>query len=199
MTIINASPDRTIQIGYEGEDNVTKIIFRYDSEWLSHGSGTFSIRVLRHGENEAYNAVKVSDNRDNATLEMTVTNVELSVKGSGEMQVVYSGADFVKKSPIYSYNVSRAIDDAVDPPAQDVYTQIIESLSGLGEDIGDIQTDVRLIEGNIGNLADLTTEEQEVASQTVELEVPGQKEGDGDRIVEVIDLTSEPDEGDAQA
>jgi hypothetical protein len=47
--------------------------------------------------------------------------------------------------------------------------------------------------------ADLTTEEQEVASQTVELEVPGQKEGDGDRIVEVIDLTSEPDEGDAQA
>ena len=41
MTIINASPDRTIQIGYEGEDNVTKIIFRYDSEWLSHGSGTF--------------------------------------------------------------------------------------------------------------------------------------------------------------
>lgn len=49
MTIINASPDRTIQIGYEGEDNVTKIIFRYDSEWLSHGSGTFSIRVLRHG------------------------------------------------------------------------------------------------------------------------------------------------------
>lgn len=47
--------------------------------------------------------------------------------------------------------------------------------------------------------ADLTTEEQEVTSQTVELEVPGQKEGDGDRIVEVIDLTSEPDEGDAQA
>lgn len=157
MTIINASPDRTIQIGYEGEDNVTKIIFRYDSEWLSHGSGTFSIRVLRHGEKEAYNAVKVSDNRDNATLEMTVTNVELSVNGAGEMQVVYSGSDFVKKSPIYSYNVSRAVDEAVDPPAQDVYTEIIENLSGLGEDIGDIQTDIRQMESSIGALSALTT------------------------------------------
>ncbi|MBR4232321.1 MAG: hypothetical protein IKR95_03840, partial [Oscillospiraceae bacterium] len=72
MTIINASPDRTIQIGYEGEDNVTKIIFRYDSEWLSHGSGTFSIRVLRHGENEAYNATKGRVDKDDMELEMTV-------------------------------------------------------------------------------------------------------------------------------
>lgn len=84
---------------------------------------------------------------------MTVTNTELSVKGSGEMQVVYSGENFVKKSPIYSYSVSRAVDEAVDPPAQDVYTQIIESLS-------DLQTDVQglsdVVDG-IGNLADLTT------------------------------------------
>ena len=153
MRIINATPDRTIQIGYEGEDNVTKIIFRYDSEWLSHGSGTFSIRVRRHGESQAYNAQLVADDAENNCLLMTVTDVELSVRGSGEMQVVYSGADFVKKSPIYSYNVSRAVDEAVDPPAQDVYTQIIESLS-------DLQTDVQgladAVDG-IGNLSDLTT------------------------------------------
>ena len=153
MTIINASPDRTIQIGYEGEDNVTKIIFRYDTEWTSHGSGVFSVRVRRHGEHTAYNAQLVADDAENTCLLMTVTDVELSVKGSGEMQVVYSGENFIKKSPIYSYNGSRAVDDAVDPPAQDVYTQIIESLS-------DLQTDVQgladAVDG-IGNLADLTT------------------------------------------
>ena len=149
MTIINTNPDRPIQLGYEGEDRVTVLRFRYGADWLENGEGIFRIRVRRHGEKQAseYNC-----------LLMTVTNVELSVKGSGEMQVVYSGENFVKKSPIYSYNVSRAVDEAVDPPAQDVYTEIIENLSGLGEDIGDIQTDIRLIEGNIGNLADLTTE-----------------------------------------
>ena len=158
MTIINATPDRTIQLGYEGEDRVTVLRFRYSADWLENGEGIFHIRVRRHGEHTAYNAQLVADDAENNCLLMTVTNVELSVKGSGEMQVVYSGEDFVKKSPIYSYNVSRAVDEAVDPPAQDVYTEIIENLSGLGEDIGDIQTDIRLIEGNIGNLSELTTE-----------------------------------------
>ena len=165
MTIINTSPDRIIQLGYEGEDRVTVLRFRYGADWLENGEGIFNIRVRRHGEHTAYNAALVADDAENNCLLMTVTDVELSVKGSGEMQVVYSGADFVKKSPIYSYNVSRAVDEAVDPPAQDVYTQIIESLSGLGEDIGDIQTDIRQMDGDIadlseriGYLSELTTE-----------------------------------------
>ena len=153
MTIINTSPDRPIQLGYEGEDRVTVLRFRYSADWLENGSGIFNIRVRRHGEHTAYNAALVADDAENNCLLMTVTNVELSVRGSGEMQVVYSGADFVKKSPIYSYNVSRAVDEVADPPAQDVYTQIIESLS-------DLQTDVQgladAVDG-IGNLADLTT------------------------------------------
>ena len=150
MTIINTSPDRPIQLGYEGEDRVTVLRFRYPYEWLSYGEGVFTVRVRRHGEHTAYNAQLVMDDRENTTLFMTVTVVELSVRGSGEMQVVYSGADFVKKSPIYSYNVSRAVDEAVDPPAQDVYTQIIESLS-------DLQTDIRQIDGDVADLSELTT------------------------------------------
>lgn len=153
MTIINTSPDRPIQLGYEGEDRVTVLRFRYGADWLENGEGIFHIRVRRHGEHTAYNAALVADDTENNCLLMTVTNVELSVKGSGEMQVVYSGADFVKKSPIYSYNVSRAVDEAVDPPAQDVYTQIIESLSDLQTDLQGLADAV----DGIGNLADLTT------------------------------------------
>ncbi len=37
MIEINASPGRIINIGYEAENKVTKIVFRYDSDWLSHG------------------------------------------------------------------------------------------------------------------------------------------------------------------
>lgn len=157
MTIINTSPDRPIQLGYEGEDRVTVLRFRYGKDWLENGEGIFHIRVRRHGEHTAYNATLVADDAENNCLLMTVTNVELSVKGSGEMQVVYSGEDFVKKSPIYSYNVSRAVDEAVDPPAQDVYTQIIESLSGLHDTVWGIDRAVAETDARVGNLADLTT------------------------------------------
>ena len=157
MTIINTSPDRIIQLGYEGEDRVTVLRFRYGKDWLENGEGIFNIRVRRHGEHTAYNAALVADDAENNCLLMTVTNTELSVKGSGEMQVVYSGENFVKKSPIYSYNVSRAVDEAVNPPAQDVYTQIIESLSGLHDTVWDIDRAVAETDAHVGNLAELTT------------------------------------------
>lgn len=157
MTIINTSPNKLIQIGYEGEDKVTILRFSYSDKWLENGEGIFTVRVLRNCENKAYNAQLIDDDRENHTIDMTVTDVELSIQGYGEMQLVYTGADFVKKSQVYKYYVSRSVDDAVDPPESDVYTQLIESLSGLGEDIGDIQTDVRLIEGHVGDLTDLTT------------------------------------------
>ena len=40
MTIINASPDRPIQLGYEGEDRVTVLRFRYSADWLENGEGS---------------------------------------------------------------------------------------------------------------------------------------------------------------
>ena len=39
MTIINTSPDRIIQIGYEGEDKVTILRFSYSDKWLENGEG----------------------------------------------------------------------------------------------------------------------------------------------------------------
>ena len=134
MVEINASPGRIINIGYESEDNVTKIIFRYDEEWLSHGDGVFKIRVLRHGDTEAYNATEVVDDRTAMTLTMTITDIELSVKGHGEMQVVYIGSDFVKKSPIYRYNVSRSIDsEIVNPPQGSIINELMQSVGDLSE------------------------------------------------------------------
>ena len=134
MTEIIASPGRIINIGYEGEDNVTLIKFRYDLEWFSHGDGVFNVRVLRHGDTEAYNATQITDDRENMTLTMTVTDIELSVKGHGEMQLVYVGSDFVKKSPVYRYNVSRAIDsEIVNPPQGSIINGLVRSVGDLTE------------------------------------------------------------------
>ena len=153
MTVINTSPNKLIQIGYEGEDKVTILRFSYSDKWLENGEGIFTVRVLRNGENQAYNAQLIEDDRENYTTDMTVTDVELSKKGYGEMQLVYTGADFVKKSPVYKYYVSRSVDEPVDPPAQDVYTQIIESLSDLQTDVQGLADAVE----DIGDISLLTT------------------------------------------
>ena len=134
MKELNASPGRIIQLGYEGEDKVTKIVFRYDSEWLSHGAGEFKVRVLRPCDTEAYNATQIVDDRESMTLTVTITDIELSVKGHGEMQVVYIGADFVKKSPVYRYNVSRAIDsEIVNPPQGSIINELLYNIGDLDE------------------------------------------------------------------
>lgn len=134
MIEINASPGRVLQLGYEAEDKVTKIIFHYDESWLSYGEGEFKIRVLRPCDTEAYNATQVIDDRENMTLTMDVTDIELSVKGHGEMQVVYIGADFVKKSPVYRYNVARSIDsEVVNPPQGSIINELVQSVGDLDE------------------------------------------------------------------
>ena len=128
MVNLIASPNRVLQFGYEWEDNVTQIIFNYDESWLSYGDGEFKVRVLRPGDKEAYNATDVVDNRSLMTLVMTVTNIELSKKGKGELQLIYICNDAIKKSAVYNYNVYRSIDVsvAVEPPANDLLKDAVD-------------------------------------------------------------------------
>lgn len=128
MKELEASSGKILQIGFEGEDSVTQIIFNYNESWLSYGDGVFKVRVLRPGDKEAYNATEVVDDRSLMTLIMTVTDIELSVRGQGELQLVYICNGAVKKSVVYKYNVYRSIDAsvAVEPPANDLVKDAVD-------------------------------------------------------------------------
>lgn len=140
MIKIEASPGRNIQLGYAGEDKVTKVIFPYNEAWLDLGEGEFYIRVLRPGDTEPYNASDVTNDSEVMTLTLVVTDVELSKEGYGQMQVVYIGAQAVKKSPIYRYRVSKAIDEPIDPPDGSIINEVVRSLAELTDEVGDIST-----------------------------------------------------------
>lgn len=140
MVTINASPERSLQLGYAGEDKVTKVIFPYDESWLEYGDGEFFIRVLRPGDTEPYNAQDVTNDSEAMTLTLVVTDVELSRQGYGQMQVVYIGPQVVKKSRIYAYRVSKAIDEPVDPPDGSIINEVVRSLAELTDEVGDIST-----------------------------------------------------------
>lgn len=140
MIKIEASPGRIIWLGYAGEDKVTKVIFPYGAEWLDFGEGEFYIRVLRPGDTEPYNASDVTNDSEAMTLTLVVTDVELSNEGYGQMQVVYISPQAVKKSPIYRYRVSKAIDEPVDPPDGSIINEIVRNLVELTDEVGDIST-----------------------------------------------------------
>ena len=134
MRELEASSNKILQISYEGEDNVTTIKFLYNEEWLSHGNGEFKVRVLRNGDTEAYNATQLVDDRENMALTMTVTDIELSKKGHGELQLVYVCAGAVKKSQIYRYNVNRAIDsEVVNPPSGSIINELLYDIGDMTE------------------------------------------------------------------
>lgn len=157
--IVVTSTKSKIKIGYEGENQVTKLIFPYDESWLQYGDGEFKIRILRNGDKEAYNATEIVDDRESMTLTMTVTNIELSVKGRGEMQLCYiceSGC--IKKSPIYEYVVSRSVDSIVaeNPPSSSIIPYDIQnSLYEIHDLIGDLS---KLNTNNKNNLVSAINE-----------------------------------------
>lgn len=153
-TIVVTSTKQNIKFGYEGEDNVTKIIFPYDESWLEYGEGNFEVRILRCGDEVAYTATDVVDDRQAMTLTMTVTDIELSVRGRGEMQLCYVCPDSIKKSPIYQYTVNRSIDYkyAVDPPDGSIIASVEKSLSEIKNTTNRLSNSVISIESSIDDI-----------------------------------------------
>ena len=153
-TIVVTSTKQNIKFGYEGEDNVTKIIFPYDESWLEYGEGNFEVRILRCGDEVAYTATEVVDDRQAMTLTMTVTDIELSVRGRGEMQLCYVCPDSIKKSPIYQYTVNRSIDYkyAVDPPDGSIIASVEKSLSEIKNTTNRLSNSVISIENSINDV-----------------------------------------------
>lgn len=152
--IVVTSTKQNIKFGYEGEDNVTKIIFPYDESWLEYGEGNFEVRILRCGDEVAYTATDVVDDRQAMTLTMTVTDIELSVRGRGEMQLCYVCPDSIKKSPIYQYTVNRSVDYkyAVDPPEGSIIASVEKSLSEIKNTTNRLSNSVISIESSINDV-----------------------------------------------
>ena len=176
--IVVTSTKSKIKIGYEGENQVTKLIFPYDESWLQYGDGEFKIRILRNGDKEAYNATEIVDDRESMILTMTVTNIELSVKGRGEMQLCYiceSGC--IKKSPIYEYVVSRSVDSIIaeNPPSSSIIPY-------------DIQNSLYEIHDLIGDLSKLNTNNKDnLVSAINEINQSGGGSGGGEQPSITID------------
>lgn len=106
-----------LQVGYQGENEVTDVLFDISSWIAEFGEGVAQLRVKRPGNSEEESYVLSLTITDGIAL-WTVSETDTFNKGNGKVQLSYLVGNIVKKAVIYPYKVGKSIvgaDNPVDP------------------------------------------------------------------------------------
>lgn len=106
-----------LQVGYQGENEVTDVLFDISSWITEFGEGVAQLRVKRPGNSEEESYVLSLTITDGIAV-WTVSETDTFNKGNGKVQLSYMVGNIVKKAVIYPYKVGKSIvgaDNPVDP------------------------------------------------------------------------------------
>lgn len=106
-----------LQVGYQGENEVTDVLFDISSWITEFGEGVAQLRVKRPGNSEDESYVLSLTITDGKAV-WTVSETDTANKGNGKVQLSYMVGNIVKKAVIYPYKVGKSIvgaDNPVDP------------------------------------------------------------------------------------
>lgn len=106
-----------LQVGYQGENEVTDVLFDISSWITEFGEGVAQLRVKRPGNSEEESYVLSLPITDGIAV-WTVSETDTFNKGNGKVQLSYLVGNIVKKAVIYPYKVGKSIvgaDNPVDP------------------------------------------------------------------------------------
>lgn len=142
---LSDSTELNLPIGRQMENEVTAVAFDF-SDWVAtYGSGTLSLSVQRKGDAMPY-PVTMTVSGNVATWEISETDT--ARKGTGKAQLTYTVGDHVKKSVIYKFTVYESLGVDGEYPAP-------------GETwVDEMEADITSLQAQIGNLANLDTEDK---------------------------------------
>ena len=106
-----------LQVGYQGENEVTDVLFDISSWIAEFGEGVAQLRVKRPGNSEEESYVLSLTITDGIAV-WTVSETDTFNKGNGKVQLSYLVGNIVKKAVVYPYKVGKSIvgaDNPVDP------------------------------------------------------------------------------------
>ena len=106
-----------LQVGYQGENEVTDVLFDISSWITEFGEGVAQLRVKRPGNSEEESYVLSLTITDGKAV-WTVSETDTANKGNGKVQLSYMVGNILKKAVIYPYKVGKSIvgaDNPVDP------------------------------------------------------------------------------------
>lgn len=125
----NSIYNRTIRIGYEGENIVTQIDFNVQMWINEYGLGGVSLLVLRHGDTSAYPVVLMIED---GIASWVITQTDTAKVGKGAIQLKYVVGEKIKKSPIFDITCVNSLDDSdVVPDPYDSWLATLTDLSAL--------------------------------------------------------------------
>lgn len=126
--IINANSiyDRSIRIGYEGENIVTAVTFNLQMWIEEFGTGAAVLLVQRNGDRNAY---PVPLTIEDGTATWTITSTDCAKRGRGAIQIVYTAGEQVKKSPMFTIICSASLEGSDTAP--DPYESWLTTLTEL--------------------------------------------------------------------
>lgn len=140
MRIIEAMKESTLRLGYQGEDERTRVIFDLSDLIEEFGAGTVSLLVVRPWEKDG-SPVVISQG-ENGQYYWDVTDADLQNEGGGEAQIVFIPEGRVAKTHIWKTIVSRSISETENPPEpwQGWVDQVLDAAAEVEQTAQEIPT-----------------------------------------------------------
>lgn len=161
---VTSTKSFTINLGRQGENDITEIVFDYSGLAEEYGEGTLSCIVQRKKTDDPYPTVLTAEDH---MATWNVSNVDTAYSGTGKIQLSYVVDEQIKKSIIFKTKVEPSIipiSEEPPEPIQNYLDQMIEigtqvhadaeTVSGL---VDEIEETAETAETNITQTASTAT------------------------------------------
>lgn len=147
-------------IGWAGEKDVTEVVFDY-SAWIeSYGDGDISL-VIQRPDEEPY---EVNLDKEDGLATWTVSDVDTSFSGKGQIQLKYTVNENVKKSAVTDFIVH----DSINSSSQDVPEAYETWFDQLTDMSAQVRTDAESASRDAETASEATTQAQSYAESAEE-------------------------------
>ena len=123
--------DKPFDLGYEGENIVTGVIFDYSSWRELYGVGALTLAVQPSGNSNPYPVTLTAI--DDTHVLWTLTKTDLNEEGAGRCQLTYVVGEAIKKSAVFVYKAGYSMDATGEIP--DPYISYFEQILETGAQV----------------------------------------------------------------
>lgn len=103
-----------INIGKQGENAATQVIFDVSEMISTYGSGTATVVIQRQGDLESYMHDDTTQSGSDVTW--TVSSADTEIAGTGRVQLFWTVDDELAKTVTYAFFVEEALGNPQDAP-----------------------------------------------------------------------------------
>ena len=146
----------TINLGRQGENDITEIVFDYSGLVEEYGEGTLSCIVQRKKTDDPYPTILTVDNH---MATWSVSSTDTAYAGTGKIQLSYMVDQQIKKSIIYKTKVEPSIIPTSEEPPEPIKNYLDQMV--------EIGTQVHADAESVSGLVDEITETAETAETNI--------------------------------